>query len=128
MASQRTSQQQWGPYYPSPHPQHRLDLEDEDAKASYDDLIDQYAIPYHQNSNHKPFNVDSSAFRTADRSNTAVGYPLSQKNTGTMESDNKDFEGSTVDGHTWAYPPPPIKEETPKAAWWRVVRFLLHRF
>lgn len=124
MAPQRTSQQPWDPAsYPSTH-QHRLDSEeDEDTKAPYDDLIDQYAIPFHPNPSHKAYNVNSAAFAMPDPS---LSDPyLSQKTTRTSDGFGKDSEGASSDAHGWAYPPSATKEEEkPKVSLWEMVREL----
>ena len=118
MASQRTSQQPWDVPYP-PTQQRFGSEEDEDTKAPYDDLIDQYAIPYRQNSTHKAYNVDSTAFKSSDPKN----YALAQKASRTTEGTGKDLEGGSSDGHAWAYPPPTSNEQTTeKASFWETVR------
>lgn len=121
MAPQRTSQQPWDPAsYPSTH-QHRLDPEeDEDTKVPYDDLIDQYAIPFHHNASHKAYNVDSAAFAMPDTPNAPY---LSQKTTRTSDGFGKDSEGASSDAHGWAYPPSAAKEEEKtKTPLWEMVR------
>ena len=127
MAPQPTSQQPWDPAsYPSSH-QHRFDSEeDEDRKAPYDDLIDQYAIPFHQNPSHKAYNVDSAAFAMPDSS---IGDPyLSQKTSRTSDGFGKDSEAASSDAHGWAYPPVATKEEEKtKASLWETVRARVQR-
>jgi len=93
----------WGLSHPQQSPQPPPD-DDEDFKAPYDDLIDQYATPFQKNSQHMEYNVHPSAF---DQSN---GAALSQKATHTSDVTGKDLEGSTVHGHDWAYPPTTSKE------------------
>lgn len=97
----------WDLTPPPPQTPHR-DSEDEDAKAPYDDLIDQYATPFRQNPSHKAVTVDPSAF---DQSKGALAYALSKKSTHTSDTHGKDLEGSSAAGHDWAYPPASAKEE-----------------
>ena len=97
----------WEPSYPPNHPQPHHDADsDEDAKAPYDDLIDQYATPFQQNARHKVHKVEPLAF--------------DQKTDGS----GKDLEGVSSNGHDWAYPPTASSEEKGKGkAWtWRMVR------
>lgn len=83
----------WEPSYPSTQHPHHDDDSDEDVKAPYDDLIDQYATPFSQNSQHKVHKVEPLAF---DQKTNATG---------------KDLEGASSDGHDWAYPPAPTANE-----------------
>ena len=101
-----------------------LDYDDEDVKAPYDDLIDQYATPFRQNATHKAYSVDPSAF---DQSKGASAYALSQKTTHTIDAHGKDFEGSSTPDHDWAYPPTAAKEESAsaKGTWISAVRLLV---
>ena len=96
----------WEPAYPpsTQQPVHHEDS-DEDTKAPYDDLIDQYATPFRQNPTHKAYTVDPSAF---DHKNDS----------------GKDVESASSQGHDWAYPPATSAEEKGKGkAWtWSSVR------
>jgi hypothetical protein len=83
-----------------------LEEDDEDFKAPYDDLIDQYATPFSKTSQHKAYNVDPSAFDKG-----ASRYSLDHKPTHMTDSTGKDLEGSTAHGHDdWEYPPPKARE------------------
>ena len=77
--------------------------DDEDIKAPYDDLIDQYATPFSKNPQHQVYSVDAGAF---DRG--ASSYSLDQKSS---HINDKDLEGSTAHGHDWEYPPPKARQE-----------------
>lgn len=77
--------------------------DDEDTKAPYDDLIDQYATPFSKNPQHQVYSVDAGAF---DRG--ASRYSLDQKSS---HMNDKDLEGSTAHGHDWEYPPPKARQE-----------------
>lgn len=92
----------WELSYPPTTTQQPPREDDEDAKSPYDDLIDQYATPFRQNSQHKAYTVDPSAFGAADRKATS-------------EAAAKDLEGASSQGHDWAYPPATAKEEKGKA-------------
>lgn len=85
----------WEPSYPPTTQQLHHDFDsDEDHKAPYDDLIDQYATPFRQNSQHKIHKVDALAFD--------------------QKTDTKDLEGASSNGHDWAYPPATTTEEKGK--------------
>ncbi|GJE87787.1 hypothetical protein PsYK624_038700 [Phanerochaete sordida] len=87
----------WEPSYPSSNPRpHHDGYSDEDAKAPYDDLIDQYATPFHQTAQHKVHKVEPLTF--------------DQKTDGS----GKDLEGASSNGHDWAYPPTTTTEEKGK--------------
>ncbi len=90
--------------------------DDEDTKAPYDDLIDQYATPFTKNAKHSVYSVDASAF---DRG--ASSYSLDQK---PSQISDKDLEGSTVHGHDWEYPPQKARpeEKVEKRNWLAAVR------
>lgn len=92
--------QAWEHPYPSTAQQSQHHEDDEDTKAPYDDLIDQYALPYRQNSQHKAYTVDPSAFNAADRSHKSAS-----------EDRGKDLEEASSQGHDWAYPPTLSLEE-----------------
>ncbi|KAI0690668.1 hypothetical protein BC835DRAFT_1280513 [Cytidiella melzeri] len=87
--------------------------DDEDIKAPYDDLIDQYAVPFGKNSQHKAYTVDSSAFDGG-----ATSYSLDHKPTHMNDPIGKDLEGSTAHGHDWEYPPTSQKEERERQRNW----------
>ena len=92
------------PYNSAQHPPHPED--DEDTKAPYDDLIDQYATPFRQTAQHKVHKVEPLTF--------------DQKTDGS----GKDLEGASSTGHDWAYPPATTTEEKGKgkALTWSSVR------
>ena len=122
MSSYVTSNQQYNnspitPSYPAhPPPAHQPQLDDDDdVKAPYDDLIDQYATPYRSNSKHKTFNL-------AGQTNGAPTYPLTHKKTNNSDASTKDLEGSTSEGADWGYPPGPPKVEEKKPNFWSSVR------
>ena len=100
----------WEPSYPpTVQDSHHDGHSDEDVKAPYDDLIDQYATPFRQNSRHKVHKVDPLAF--------------DQK----TDPSGKDLEEASSNGHDWAYPPPTATTTTEekgkgKALTWSAVR------
>ena len=97
----------WESSYPPTTQQRHHDIDsDEDHKVPYDDLIDQYATPFSQNSQHKVHKVDPLAFD--QKTNTS----------------GKDLEGASSNGHDWAYPPTATTEEKGKrkALTWSSVR------
>ncbi|TCD70065.1 hypothetical protein EIP91_005046 [Steccherinum ochraceum] len=104
------------PNYPAPPPSaYQPQFDDEDVKAPYDDLIDQYATPYRSNSQHKTFDL------AAGRNSSAPGYPLTHKQTNNSDVTGKDIEGSTAEGTDWGYPPPPPQVDTEKKSFWSSV-------
>ncbi|THH08687.1 hypothetical protein EW146_g8910 [Bondarzewia mesenterica] len=66
----------------------------EDAKASYDDLIDQYAAPYALTSKHKSYTID----------------PASKQSFSTFESGRKEVDDD-FDVRRSSYPPPPLQPQ-----------------
>lgn len=96
----------WELTYPPTTQQPHHHEDDEDTKSPYDDLIDQYAVPFSQNAKHKSFKVDSLAFDAADRTHK------------TSEDTGKDLEGASSQGHDWAYPPTTPTEEKGKGKPW----------
>ena len=110
-------------FYPPSHPHEQPFTGIEDTKAPYDDLIDQYAIPFSQNPKHKSVTVDPSAFNSSERS---LPYNPSHKQA-TSDVTSKDLEGTSSQGHDWGYPPPsvppPIEKE--KLNWLSMVRVIL---
>lgn len=105
------------PNYPAHPPQaHQPQFDDDDdVKAPYDDLIDQYATPYRSNSPHKTFNL-------TDGRTGVPTYPLTHKHTNNSDDSGKDIEGSTSEGTDWGYPPGPPQVDKEKKSWWSSVR------
>lgn len=102
------------PSYPPQLPQHRFDDEsDEDVKAPYDDLIDEYATPYRPNPQHKAYNVGATAFNASKQ---VGGGPTPWE----TDAAGKDVEGASSDAHGWAYPPAAAKEVKRTSRWSRV--------
>ncbi|KAJ3480257.1 hypothetical protein NLI96_g8479 [Meripilus lineatus] len=103
------------PFYPpsQPHEQVHYIPEHEDTKAPYDDLIDQYATPYRQNSQHKAYTVNPAAFNPSEQT---LPYSSSTHKPTVSEVTSKDLEGSSSQGHDWGYPPvpPPVDKEKDK--------------
>lgn len=87
--------------------------QDEDFKASYDDLIDEYSAPYAANSRHQTFAVETSMNSDLRR---GPSYPLAQKAAFSKHSDDISQDTSHV-----AYPPlPPTKEVDTRGFWEKV--------
>ncbi|TFK90216.1 hypothetical protein K466DRAFT_485138 [Polyporus arcularius HHB13444] len=92
------------PQYPAPvlpHP-----TRDDEAKAPYDDLIDQYASPY-GNQAHRTYAVDPASLAGHARQ---PSYPLS-KHSYTTSKDFKSLDSHGQDTPDWEYPPPLSKED-----------------
>ena len=103
------------PQYPAPvHPSR-----DDETKAPYDDLIDQYASPY-GNQAHKTFAVDPASFSGHARQ---PSYPLSKHSYETSK-DLKSLDSHAQDPPDWGYPPPLSKEtkKDEKESTWSKVR------
>ena len=78
-----------------------LDYDDEDVKAPYDDLIDQYSSPYGSQP-HRTFAVDPSAFSSHG---CQPSYTVSNQS-----HETKDFKSADPNPPDWEYPPPLAKE------------------
>ncbi|KAF9557869.1 hypothetical protein CPC08DRAFT_819656 [Agrocybe pediades] len=84
----------------------------EDFKASYDDLIDEYSTPYTANSNHKTFALQTSSQGHLRRSS----IPLSSK--GAFTSAQSDDTHDT----SCSYPPVvPTKEVDTRSLWQKIL-------
>ncbi|KAI0374406.1 hypothetical protein BV20DRAFT_936044 [Pilatotrama ljubarskyi] len=95
------------PSYPPQYPaQPPLAHRDNDTKAPYDDLIDQYATPYGTQA-HKTYAVDPASLNLADsRHGRAPSYPLpKQSYSSDVTKDTKTLEGHGPDPPDWEYPP-----------------------
>ncbi len=108
------------PQYPAPvlpHP-----TRDDEAKAPYDDLIDQYASPY-GNQAHRTYAVDPASLAGHARQ---PSYPLS-KHSYTTSKDFKSLDSHGQDTPDWEYPPPLSKEDKKdeKETSWSKVRLPL---
>ncbi|KAF8898375.1 hypothetical protein BD779DRAFT_3946 [Infundibulicybe gibba] len=102
-------------------PQHQIHRpylqpqQDQDSpKASYDDLIDEYAVPFTPTSRHQTYSVQTSA----PDHRRGPSYPLSHKTTlSGKHSDDTSHDTSHV-----AYPPmPPVKEVDTRGFWEKVL-------
>ena len=105
--------------YPNyPAPVHPHNARDDDVKAPYDDLIDQYGSPYGAQP-HKTFAVDPSALSSHARQ---PSYTVSNQSHET----SKDLKSAySQDPPDWEYPPPLAKEEkliVEKKTTWSKVR------
>lgn len=89
------------PYPQYPAPVHPPSSRDDDAKAPYDDLIDQYASPYGSQA-HKTYAVDPAPFNHARQ----PSYPLSKQSHETS-ADSKSHGYEVPD---WEYPPQLAKD------------------
>ncbi|KAG9223045.1 hypothetical protein PLEOSDRAFT_1088423 [Pleurotus ostreatus PC15] len=104
-----------GPYPndSAPYQQHRQHAPyQQEYKASYDDLIDEYATPYGATSGHKTFNVETPLTSDLRRGPTISGL---QKPTqfSSKQSEETDFGAPYV-----GYPPPvPLKEIDTRTFW-----------
>ena len=97
--------------------------DDEDVKAPYDDLIDQYGAPYGAQP-YKTFAVDPSAFSSHGRQ---PSYTVSNQSHETSK-DFKSADGFAQEPPDWEYPPPLAKEgkvETEKKSKWAKVRLVV---
>jgi hypothetical protein len=85
----------------------------EEYKASYDDLIDEYATPYTANSRHQTFTLATPG---SDGHRGGSSVPLGSKIMSSKQSDDTSHEPSSH-----AYPPlPPVKESDPRSLWQKV--------
>ncbi|KAJ8507522.1 hypothetical protein ONZ45_g10113 [Pleurotus djamor] len=111
-----------GPYradsaYPAQphHPQQLNTPYQQDYKASYDDLIDEYAAPYGASSGHKTFNVEtpltSDLRRNPTQLSTQKQAPFSSK-----QSEETDYDSTYA-----AYPPAPPQKEVDTRTFWQKI-------
>ncbi|OBZ79017.1 hypothetical protein A0H81_00538 [Grifola frondosa] len=111
--------------YPSATPQQGPHSEeDEEIKAPYDDLIDQYATPY-GHSAHKTYAVDPTSLNLAEgRHGRSPSFPLSQKqsySTDVAVKDAKHIDDFEMDRPELGYPPTTLKEEKPSRNCWTLI-------
>lgn len=126
MAS-RLSQANYSTPYPTNPSQQQLDLADDDVKAPYDDLIDQYATPYQRQSDYKAYSVNPLDASKAPHARQP-SYPLSQKQSYNSEATGKDSIDGDRDGNDWEYPPPTLKQDKTKEKlnFWATVRYIFY--
>jgi hypothetical protein len=99
-------------------------FEDDTYKASYDDLIDEYATPYSLNAQHKVFSVDTPI---ASNERRRPAYPPGTKPSLSKPSISSEFspkesEEGTVVAYPQAYPPTSnVKEVDPRGFWDKIL-------
>ncbi|KAI0824105.1 hypothetical protein BC628DRAFT_1323383 [Trametes gibbosa] len=103
------------PAYPPQYPaQPPLAHRDNDTKAPYDDLIDQYATPYTTTSP-RTYAVDPASLNLADsRHEYTPSYPK-QSYSSEVTKDFKSIEDHGPEPPDWEYPPALTKGETKEA-------------
>lgn len=79
----------------------------EDYKASYDNLIDDFAKPFAADSNHQTFAVEAPSHRRGISTSLNKSIP--------SQSDDTLYEAPNV-----SYPPLPVKDVEPESIWHRV--------
>jgi len=84
-------------------------FDDDSYKASYDDLIDEYASPYSRNAHHKTFALETPIGSYGRR----PSYPL-----GPISTSPKDSEESTAVAFPQAYPPASTAKEVDSRGFW----------
>lgn len=112
------------PSYPPQYPaQPPLAHHDDDTKAPYDDLIDQYAAPYGTQT-HRTYAVDPTSLNLADsRHGRAPSYPLpKQSYSSETTKDIKSLEDHGPDPPDWGYPPAAAQEDAKEEKSWTRVR------
>lgn len=110
------------PSYPAQYPaQPPLAYRDNDTKAPYDDLIDQYATPY-GTPTPKTYAVDPAALTLTD-SRPSYALPK-QSYSSEFTKDSKSLEDHGPEPPDWEYPPltKGEKKEKEKDKSWRSVR------
>lgn len=116
------------PQYPAPV--YPTTSRDDETKAPYDDLIDQYAAPYGSQA-YRTYAVDPASMSRHDRK---PSFPISKHSYDTSR-DFKSADGHNQEPPDWEYPPPLAKGEQieKESKTWRSVRpvlimFRLHRY
>ncbi|KAG6911766.1 hypothetical protein DXG01_000012 [Tephrocybe rancida] len=87
----------------------------EEYKASYDNLIDEFAKPFTANSNHQTFAVEPPSHRRG------TSFPFNKSISSTKQSDDTSHEPLS---HV-SYPPLPVKETETESIWQRVRNCLI---
>ena len=120
------SSQPQHPSYPQyPAPVHPSSPRDDEPKANYDELIDQYASPY-GNQPHKTYAVDPASLSGLGRQ---PSHSMSKHSYETSK-DFKSLDMHAQDPPDWEYPPPLAKEESTKeekSKWARVSTIVFPR-
>jgi len=100
--------------YPS---QSEYDLNNNEFKASYDDLIDEYASPYSPNTRHQTYAVDAPPLNSPQH-RRGPSFPLSSQKPPifSKQSDDTSHELSPV-----AYPPPPPPKVDTRGFWQKIL-------
>ncbi|KAF5377679.1 hypothetical protein D9615_005187 [Tricholomella constricta] len=98
--------------YPNPstntlHPQH------EEFKASYDNLIDEFAKPFTATSNHQTFAVDTPI----GSHRRGPSFPLNKSFESSKQSDDTSHEPPP----NVSYPPLPVKETDTRSLWQKIL-------
>jgi len=104
--------------YPAaiPPAQHAPLDDDDDVKAPYDDLIDQYATQY------GAYSVDVPSFDIPQgRHGRAPSIPLTQKQSYSTDTTGKDTDGTDAQRLDWGYPPTSSQEEKTKRKMWDTI-------
>lgn len=107
-----------------PPRQEPVQFKEEEYKASYDDLIDQYASPFARNSQHATFTLEDPSKPSAHRRGASI--PLGTKPSYSSETSAKQSDDSDVG--PVAYPPPLTPKETDTRSFWRKVLQPILRF
>jgi len=85
----------------------------EEFKASYDDLIDEYAAPYSATAHHQTFSIGNGS-----QHRRVPSYPMQK----TFSSKLSDETHETHETASTAYPPPPTaKEVDPRSFWQKIL-------
>jgi len=88
---------------------------DEDVKASYDDLIDEYSTPYTANTRHQTFAVGTPIHQQYATHHRGSSNPLSSKTFDTKQSDD------THETASYIYPPAVSSKEVDNRTIWQKV-------
>ncbi|TFK41365.1 hypothetical protein BDQ12DRAFT_600549 [Crucibulum laeve] len=86
---------------------------EDDAKASYDDLIDEYSSPYAANTGHKTFTLNTNL----PNHRRGPSFPLAPKS----PYSSKQSDDETHDTSHSAYPPLPIVKDVDTRKWWQKI-------
>ena len=119
VVSDEMSHQNSPSHYLSPYPPPANSTDVPDAyKASYDNLIDEYAAPYTTNSNHETYTIQSPSL------DARTGVPLPHTPSISSQYTSKQSVDDTAPTSTRAYPPPPLAKEPDSRPLWRKARFI----
>jgi len=95
--------------------------QEDDDKAGYDDLIDEYAAPYTRQSQHKTYTIQPQSLSYSQSTRRDQSFPVSLDNSSSSDLAYKPKGPNVSTSTDWGYPPTsPAKEPETRTIWQRV--------